>query len=166
LAAGFVLLVTNLPSPAWPLARVAWLYRLRWQIELAIKRLKSLLQIDHLRLQDPDLVQTYLLGKLLMALMLDELNQQVFLQQPDWFYALDRPVSLWRLTQFGLDRLRQWIMGSLNWDRFLRCLPALRRYFCDSPSARPQQLAWARALFDRSSASAASFGGVGSFVSA
>jgi hypothetical protein len=42
-AAGFVLLLTSLPADEFPPERVCALYRLRWQIELAIKRLKSLL---------------------------------------------------------------------------------------------------------------------------
>jgi hypothetical protein len=148
LAAGFLLLLTNLPAPAWPLPRVCWLYRLRWQIELHIKRLKSLLHLGDLRAQDPQLVQTYLLGKLLAALILDELTHQVSRQQPNWFIALERPLSLWRLTDFLWHCFRQAIAGPLTLARFFDLLPAFRRYFCDPPRARPQQLAWARALLE------------------
>jgi hypothetical protein len=148
LAAHFLLLVTNLPAADWPVWKVLWLYRLRWQIELAIKRLKSLIQIDHLRTQDPRMVQIYLLSKIFVALMVDELIQQVDNCQPEWSLSLDHPLSIWRLTQFLKDRLQQWIFGRLDWKRFFLCLPALRRYFCDSPRARPQQLAWARAFLD------------------
>jgi hypothetical protein len=148
LAAGFILLLTNLPSQAWPLPQVFWLYRLRWQIELAIKRLKSLIQIDHLRSKDPGMAQSYLLGKLLMALLLDELLQQVAYRQPDWFLSLERPVSIWRLTQFLWEGLRRWILGALDWKCLPRFLPAFQRYFCASPRARPQQLAFARAFLD------------------
>jgi hypothetical protein len=151
-AAGFVLLLTNLPAPAWPFAEVLGLYRLRWQIELAIKRLKSLLHIDQLRVQDPQLVQTYVLGKLLLALMLDELVHQVAYQQPEWFLSLERPISVWRLTQFLGHALSQWILGPVDWTRLALLLPAARRYFCDSPRARPQQLAYARAFLDAKAA--------------
>jgi hypothetical protein len=148
LAAGFLLLVTNLAAQSWPLKRVFWLYRLRWQIELYIKRLKSLIQLDHLRAQDPRLTQTYLLSKLLAALILDELTQQVRLQQPDWFISLERPVSPWRLTALLWSGFRQLVWGRVSLGRWLQILPALRRYLCDSPRARPQQLAWARALLE------------------
>jgi hypothetical protein len=148
LAAGFLLLITNLSPEAWPISRVFWLYRLRWQIELAIKRLKSLIQLDHLRVQDPRMVQVYLFSKLLAALILDELTHQVYQQQPDWFISLKRPLSIWRLTTFLWESFRQLIYGHLDWKRFFACLPILQRYFCDSPRARPQQLAWARALMD------------------
>lgn len=157
LAAGFVLLLTNLPVQQWPLSQVFWLYRLRWQIELAIKRLKSLIQIDHLRSQDPRMVQTYLLGKLLMALLLDELLQQTAYHQPEWLLSLERPLSIWRLTQFLWAGLRSWILGPIDWKRLWLLLPAARRYFCDSPRARPQQLAFARAFLDAKAAPFSSF---------
>ncbi len=50
------------------------LYRLRWQIALAFKRLKSLIHIDELRAFDPDLAQTYLLAKLLGAVLVDAIR--------------------------------------------------------------------------------------------
>lgn len=148
LAAGFILLLTNLPGAPWPLTQVFWLYRLRWQIELAFKRLKSLIHIDNLRSQTPRMVQTYLLGKLLLALLLDELLQQVAYHQPEWLVSLQRPVSIWRLTQFLWEGLRSWILGPIDWSRLWVLLPAAQRYFCDSPRARPQQLAYARAFLD------------------
>lgn len=156
-AAGFVLVITNLPAQTWSLAQVFWLYRLRWQVELQIKRFKSLLHLDHLRAQDPRLVQTYLLAKLLAALLLDGLVHQVQLQQPDWFRSLERPISLWRLTACLWEGLCQLIRGSLSLQRLFQVLPRLRRYFCDSPRARPQQLAWARALLEHLNCSFSSF---------
>ena len=157
LAAGFLLVLTNLPSAEWSLAHVCGLYRLRWQIELLFKRLKSLLDLDQLRAKDPQLAQAYLLSKLLAALLIDELIEQVAQQQPEWFISLERPVSLWRLTQWFWESVRQAIIGRLNRARFVELLPALRRYFCDSPRARPQQLAWARALLDFKSGSLSFF---------
>jgi IS4 transposase len=47
LAAGFMVLVTSLPA-AIPAGEICAAYRLRWQVELAFKRLKSLLHIDRL----------------------------------------------------------------------------------------------------------------------
>jgi hypothetical protein len=92
LAAGFVLLVTDLPQAQWPIERVLWLYRLRWQVELQFKTYKSLLHFDHLRSKDPQLVHTYLFGKLLMVLLLEQLTQQVRLQQPE---CSPIPTALW-----------------------------------------------------------------------
>jgi hypothetical protein len=144
LAAGFVLLITNLPGSTWEANRILWLYRVRWQIELRIKSLKSLLQLDHLRAQDPQLAQTYLLAKLLAALLLDQLLQQAEEQNPDMFQSLHRPVSIWRLQALFLLGLRSMIVGPISLARILASLPCLQRYFQDTPRARPQQLAWAR----------------------
>jgi hypothetical protein len=145
LAAGFVLLLTNLPSETWSAQLVLALYRMRWQIELYIKRLKSLLQFDHLRAKDPSVVQTYLLAKVLIALMIDEMTKRVSVQYPDWFDSIDRPVSLYRMTMLFHDTIRQIIAGS--WVASLKpFFPWMHRYLCDSPRARPQQLAWTRAL--------------------
>jgi hypothetical protein len=153
LAAGFVLLITNLPAETWETSRIIYLYRLRWQIELQIKRLKSLLQLDHLRAQDPRLVQTYLLAKLLAALLLDQQVQQAEEQAPNLFQSLQRPLSLWRLQALLWVGLRNDIIGHISVAKILTALPALQRYLCDTPRARTQQLTWARRFLARLSAS-------------
>jgi hypothetical protein len=118
---------------------------MRWQIELYIKRLKSLLEFDHLRAKEPRLVQTYLLAKVLIALMVDEIIKRVSLQHPDWFDTLERPVSTYSMTALFHDALRQIIAGP--WVSSLKQLFGLmQRYLCDSPRARPQQLSWVRAF--------------------
>lgn len=73
-AADYVLIVTTLSETAASAAEILELYRLRWQIECAFKRLKSLLHIDELRAFDPDLAQTYLLAKLLGAILVDAIR--------------------------------------------------------------------------------------------
>jgi hypothetical protein len=148
LAAGFLLVVTDLPQAQWPIERVLWLYRLRWQVELQFKAYKSLLQFDHLRAKDPRLVRTYLFGKLLLVLLLEQLTQQVRLHQPEWFADLDRPVSLWGLTACLKEQLRQLLTGRVPLPHFWTCLPALERYVRLSPRDRPQQLAWGQALLE------------------
>jgi hypothetical protein len=46
IAAEYVMLATSLSENAYPASEILALYRLRWQIELAFKRLKTLLRID------------------------------------------------------------------------------------------------------------------------
>jgi hypothetical protein len=145
LAAGFVILLTNLPAETYPAQLVLALYRMRWQIELYIKRLKSLLQFDHLRAKNPSVVQTYLLAKVLIALIVDELTGQVSFQHPDWFDSIERPVSVYRMTALFHDTLRQIIAGPWN-SSLKQFFHLMQRYLCDSPRSRPQQLAWVRAF--------------------
>lgn len=149
LAAGFVLLISNLPTDLWPPSRVLYLYRLRWQVELQFKRMKSLLCFDRLRAQDPRLVQTYLLAKLLAAVLLDRFVQKAEEQTPQLFQSLQRPVSLWRLQALLWMGIRDWIVGPFSIDRILAALPWLHRYLCDTPRSRIQQLAWARRFLVR-----------------
>ena len=49
------------------------LYRRRWQVELAFKRLKSLLQLGHLRKTDPEGAKAWLQGKVLAACLIEQL---------------------------------------------------------------------------------------------
>ena len=148
LAAGFILLVTDLSVAVWPMERILWLYRLRWQIELYFKTCKSLLHFDNLRSRDPHLVQTYLFGKLLILLLLEQSTQQVRRQQPDWFFDCDHPLSRWTLTTACLAPLRHLLIGVIPFARFWACLPALARYVRGSPRARFHQLAWGQALLE------------------
>jgi hypothetical protein len=144
LAAGFTLLLTNLPVETWPVQEVLALYRVRWQVELHIKRLKSVGHLDHLRAKDPHLAQVYLLGKLLAALFIDQFTQQARCRCPAWFQSRERPLSVWRLTVLGLDAFRALVRGPLTLDQILHDLPSLERYLCDRPRRRKQQLAMSR----------------------
>lgn len=74
IAADYVFVLTTLTATAADRTEILELYRLRWQIELAFKRLKSLIHIDALRAFDPDLAQTYLLAKLLAAVLVDAIR--------------------------------------------------------------------------------------------
>ncbi len=73
-AADYVLILTTLTKTAADAAEILALYRLRWQIECAFKRLKSLLHLDALRAFDADLARTYLFAKLLGAVLVDAIR--------------------------------------------------------------------------------------------
>ncbi len=146
LAAGFLLLLTNLPAALWPMELVFWLYRLRWQIELQFKRYKSLLQLAQLRVLDPTMIQICLLCKLLAILLLEQLIFQVRLQQPDWFANPTRPVNIWSLTKLLWEGLRNLLCPSISLERIFACLPKLERHLRSAPRKRQNQLAWALAL--------------------
>ena len=72
--AAYVLVWTNLPQ-TYSSDQVLELYRQRWQIELAFKRLKSLAELGHLPKRDPESSRAWLYGKLLLALLAEKLGR-------------------------------------------------------------------------------------------
>jgi hypothetical protein len=70
-AAGYVIVLTTLLGVAPEL--ILELYRYRWQIELAFKRLKSLLHLGHLKKTDPVGAKAWLQGKLFVATLIETL---------------------------------------------------------------------------------------------
>lgn len=146
LAAGFVLLLTNLPASQWSAPQVLELYRLRWQVEILIKRLKSVLALDGLRAQTPALAQTYLLGKMLGALLLQEMTGQVYCCVPDDWDVQARPLSPWRLTIVCQEILKQLIQGPLTQGMIRDALSRLLRFLSEGPRKRASQGAWAAHL--------------------
>jgi len=80
-SAGFLMILTSLP-PEVTLAEVLQAYRVRWQVELAFKRLKSLLGLDRLPTKCPALARSWLLAHLILALLIDDLSQEVLDSPP------------------------------------------------------------------------------------
>jgi hypothetical protein len=70
--AGYLVLLTSLAQNDWPPERLASTYRLRWQIELAFKRMKSLVGLEDLRAKDPDLARLWINTALLAALLAED----------------------------------------------------------------------------------------------
>jgi hypothetical protein len=69
----YVVVFTTVPASDFSAAEVLELYRSRWQIELAFKRLKSLAQLGHLPKHDAEAARAWLYGKLLLALLSQKL---------------------------------------------------------------------------------------------
>ncbi|UIK09422.1 transposase [Rhizobium leguminosarum] len=70
--AGYLVLLTSLTADDWPPERLASTYRLRWQIELAFKRMKSLIGLEDLRAKDADLARLWINTALLAALLAED----------------------------------------------------------------------------------------------
>jgi hypothetical protein len=91
-AAGYIFLFTTLSSSALAAAQVLELYRFRWQVELAFKRLKSLLRLGELPTRDPPLARSFIFAKLLTALLLEDFTEE-FLAFSPWGHRLARKAS-------------------------------------------------------------------------
>ena len=68
---GYVIVLTTLMQPS--AQAILEFYRRRWQIELSFKRLKSLLQLGHLKKVDQQGAKAWLQGKLLVACLIESL---------------------------------------------------------------------------------------------
>jgi Transposase DDE domain len=81
-AAEFMILGTSLPAEGYPAADALAVYRLRWQIELAFKRLKSLLRMDRLPTRTAPASRSWLTAHLIMAVLCDDLSQEFLDSSP------------------------------------------------------------------------------------
>jgi len=71
-------------------------YRIRWQIELTFKRMKSIMGMGHLPKKDPQACRAWLHGKLLISLLIERIIDMADSISP-WGYCLEEsPESLER----------------------------------------------------------------------
>ena len=78
--AGCLVLLTTLTAETAD--DVQALYRLRWQVELAFKRLKSLGNLDRLPARSVPLAHTWLMANLLSALMVEDVTRDILDSPP------------------------------------------------------------------------------------
>ncbi len=72
-AATYIFVLTTLPNDIIKPEIVLEIYRGRWQIELAFKRLKSIVGLSHLPKQDPIGAKAWIQGKIFSAFLLETL---------------------------------------------------------------------------------------------
>ena len=114
--AEWVLIWTTIPPAVLPTAPIMALYRVRWQVELAIKRLKSLLNIDQLRAKkNSALADVYLHGKLLYAWVVEKRLRRRC--GHDW-NRLDHPrrATPWRVVKLLQRELTTAIQAVNQWQ--------------------------------------------------
>jgi hypothetical protein len=83
----YILVFTTLASRQATTRQVLECYRLRWQIELTFKRLKSIVQLGHVPKQDDQSSRAWLYGKLFVALLSQKLARVGSAISP-WGYYL------------------------------------------------------------------------------
>ena len=94
-AAKYILLLTSLPADAFPPADILALYRLRWQIELAFKRFKSLAGLDMLPAKKLELARAWIYARLIVAIIAEQIAGQVPDSSPSGLdNTNDNPIAL------------------------------------------------------------------------
>ena len=74
--AKYVIVFTTFDRLTFSASLILQWYRVRWQVELAFKRLKSLAQLGHLPKADEQSARAWLYGKLFVALLTEQLIQR------------------------------------------------------------------------------------------
>ena len=72
----YVMVFTTFSSRRFRAVEILQWYRIRWQVELVFKRLKSLAQLGHLPKADAQSARAWLYGKLFVVLLTEQLMRQ------------------------------------------------------------------------------------------
>lgn len=83
----YIILFTTLPGDAFSTHEILEWYRLRWQIELVFKRLKSLTAFGHLPKYDDISARAWLYGKLFVGLLTEKLIDSARVFSPWGYYV-------------------------------------------------------------------------------
>ncbi|MBF0104780.1 MAG: transposase, partial [Deltaproteobacteria bacterium] len=87
MAAGYIFVFTTMRREVMTTSSVLEMYRGRWQIELAFKRLKSIIGLGHLPKQDPAGARAWIHGKIFASFLIETLIMAGELFFP-WGYPL------------------------------------------------------------------------------
>jgi hypothetical protein len=144
-AAGYMILITSLDKRAYPPQTLVWLYRVRWQIELAFKRLKSILRLDRLPAKDPGLAKAWIAAHLLLALLIDDTAAEMAaFPPPDPETPPDAPTAvpahtLWRRTCLLADAIKAIIWPPLTLTQIAKICTRKCRQLFEPPRRRKLQ---------------------------
>jgi IS4 transposase len=83
----YFFVITSVERDVLTSKEIVELYRFRWQVELAFKRLKSIFGLGHLPKTDPDSAKAWLHGKLVVALLANLIVEEGRCFSP-WGYPL------------------------------------------------------------------------------
>jgi len=158
--AGWVLLITTLPSAHWSAQQVLRLYQARWHIELVFKRIKQLLKYQTLRCTTAATALPTITALLLGWALQEEESTALRLAMRDamhctqqatgesqqeheampaswWQDGRNGPLSEWMVAEVSVDLFCQQLRGHYTAARYRACLPRLQRFLCVGHRKRP-----------------------------
>jgi hypothetical protein len=136
--AKYVLVFTT--RSAGSAGEILHLYRTRWQIELAFKRLKSLVQLGHLPKHDGQSSRAWLYGKLFVALLAQKAIRIGRDISPSgcWVRSGQSPSS-WREFRFALHQIQNAIAPRLDLQQTISSWNEIARALAEPPRRRLPQ---------------------------
>lgn len=133
--AEWTLVLTSIEPTRISAAEIGKMYRLRWQIEIVIKRLKSVIEIDKLRSKiKSQLAEVYLLGKSIYALLIAKRAGEF----------KDLKEIEWRVWELVKEQIRPQITQVKNWKK--EYLEAASHQLKERKRKRKRQMETAQAL--------------------
>lgn len=114
----WVLVLTTLPPEELSAEVILELYRVRWQVELVIKRYKSLLDAARVRAkQGSALAAVYLLGKLLFAVLVE--RRALARLGNEWTQMLNsRLATWWRVWKLVAKEVIAAVLNPAAWSQW------------------------------------------------
>jgi hypothetical protein len=112
----WVLVLTTLPPEELGAEDILELYRIRWQVELVIKRYKSLLAAARVRAQQGSpLATVYLGGKLLFAVLVE--RRAIARLGNAWTQMLSvRQATWWRIWKLLAKEMTEAVLDTARWS--------------------------------------------------
>lgn len=145
LAAGFCLLLTNLPAATWSTLLVLAFYRIRWQIEWCFRRWKSLCYLDLLPAYPAKIAEPVLLAKLIIILLMQQ--RLGYLPWRKWWADQEPAPVVSPIVQMTYHRICEIIRPVAIIDQLLSDPKPFLRHLRSSRRKRPLQLADATRRF-------------------
>lgn len=138
LAAGFCILLTNLPVATWPVLQVLAFYRIRWQIEWCFRRWKSLCRLNVLPVFPTKIAEPVLLAKLIIILLMQQ--RLGYLPWRDWWTGEKPAPVVSPIVQMAYLRICEIIRPVAVIDQLLADPKPFLRHLRSSRRKRPLQL--------------------------
>jgi hypothetical protein len=134
----WVLVLTTLSPDELSAADLLELYRIRWQVELVIKRYKSLLAAARVRAKrGSPLALVYLAGKLLFALLVE--RRALARLGNEWTQMLRvRRATWWRVWKLVAQEVRDAVLHTATWSAW--AWPTVLRALVERPRTRQLQV--------------------------
>lgn len=149
IASQWMVLVTTLPNCKYSGKRIFEIYRYRWQIEIAFKRLKSQTDFSSLRAKNKDLIQVHLLSNLILSIIAEnqiiEKSREKAVLQKNYNRCPFEEKSRWRLMKLMLTALKATILSVMDYLCSVSNIPSIERNLRDPPRKRKLQTELIRA---------------------
>lgn len=143
----YLAVATSVSSARLSTEQVLKTYRLRWQIEIAIKRLKSIIGLSRLPSRDQESGRAWLYGKLVLALVIQILlNRGQVLElgaitdEGNESRVSRRRGNLWREMKMTVEVVSALILWSIDLKQIMSRLRRKRHVLEERPRQRVPQL--------------------------